>query len=72
MSFRGVSLHNTIAPFMRERPLSVVCKEILYYLDLNAHQERQASNSPKKNMLKSVNIKVGEFIDLFKCNRTIN
>ncbi|GJS77890.1 hypothetical protein Tco_0727771 [Tanacetum coccineum] len=31
--------------------------------DSNAHQIVQASNSPEKNMLKSVNIKVGEFIE---------
>ncbi|GKE55047.1 hypothetical protein Tco_1490203 [Tanacetum coccineum] len=31
--------------------------------DSNAHQIVQASNSPEKNMLKSVNIKVGEFIN---------
>ncbi|GJW16228.1 hypothetical protein Tco_0020361 [Tanacetum coccineum] len=35
-----------------------------YYIspDSNAHHIGQASNSPEKNMLKSVNIKVGEFI----------
>ncbi|GJZ82116.1 hypothetical protein Tco_0647110 [Tanacetum coccineum] len=32
--------------------------EILSNLDSNAHQVSQASNSPEKNMLKSVNIKV--------------
>ncbi|GKC44557.1 hypothetical protein Tco_1062279, partial [Tanacetum coccineum] len=37
--------------------------EILSILDSIAHPVSQASNSPEKNMLKSVNIKVGEFID---------
>ncbi|GKC04455.1 putative reverse transcriptase domain-containing protein, partial [Tanacetum coccineum] len=37
--------------------------EILSILDSIAHQVSQASNSPEKNMLKSVNIKVGEFIE---------
>ncbi|GKF89379.1 hypothetical protein Tco_0263342, partial [Tanacetum coccineum] len=34
----GALLHNTIAPVMRDLPLSVVLKVILYYLDSNAHQ----------------------------------
>ncbi|GJZ98652.1 retrotransposon protein, putative, ty1-copia subclass, partial [Tanacetum coccineum] len=33
--------------------------------DSNAHQIVQASNSPEKDMLKSVNIKVGEFIEFY-------
>ncbi|GJU56378.1 retrovirus-related pol polyprotein from transposon TNT 1-94 [Tanacetum coccineum] len=68
--YRGALLHNTIAQVMRERPLTVSFKkEILNYLDSNAHHISQASNSPEKNRLKKCQHKVGEFIGFckYKC-----
>nr|GEX07712.1 putative reverse transcriptase domain, ribonuclease H-like domain, aspartic peptidase domain protein [Tanacetum cinerariifolium]GEX16415.1 putative reverse transcriptase domain, ribonuclease H-like domain, aspartic peptidase domain protein [Tanacetum cinerariifolium] len=47
-------LHNTIAQDVRERPII----ESFENLDSNAHQVSQSSNSPEKNMLKSVDIKL--------------
>ncbi|GJY80983.1 reverse transcriptase domain-containing protein [Tanacetum coccineum] len=61
----GALLHNTTAQDTRERPLNVSFEKFdhLNVVDSNAYQVDQASNSLEKNMLKSVNIKVGEFIE---------